>query len=245
VRISTFIVGLMVCGAVFGAGSTARADHETRFNVLWPKIYAPTITGNLFDDDEENVEDPAFRRRMKQRQALRQNFDVDDLEPRYERKKIKPAAPKKKIVRNIDDVKKPIAKPQVKAVSIKPEVKPVVQIAVANPVVIMPKLKPELQKIAALTPVKPEAAPKARLILDEPVVAPKASLPAVAAKPVASPNVIGCSKGVEIVTGYGFSEVKPKSCSGAVYAFDASRANAAYVITLSAATGEITDVKKL
>ena len=49
----------------------------------------------------------------------------------------------------------------------------------------------------------------------------------------------------DFVSGYGFTSVKPKVCNGATYSFDASRAANSYVIKVSAATGEITDVQKL
>ena len=55
---------------------------------------------------------------------------------------------------------------------------------------------------------------------------------------------IGCSAGAAIVTGYGFGQVKPKACTGSTYAYDAQRGGKAYQIKLSAASGEILDVKK-
>jgi hypothetical protein len=58
-------------------------------------------------------------------------------------------------------------------------------------------------------------------------------------------KTIGCTAGAAVITGYGFGEVKPKACTGAVYAYNATRAGKLYEIKLTAASGEITDVKKL
>lgn len=205
------IAGVMLCGAMFGASTLARADHNERFGVLWPKIYAPTITGNLFDDDEEIIEEQRVYERQKLRRA-------------------KPRVVKKVAVRTIDDVKRPLVKLPTQTV--------------AKAAVLRPKLKPTSLQVASATLQKPIAATQAKLVLDDLEIAPKTTSANIASV-APTTNTIGCSKGVEIITGYGFSGVKPKSCSGSAYAFDATRANAAYIITLSAATGEITDVKKL
>ena len=47
------------------------------------------------------------------------------------------------------------------------------------------------------------------------------------------------------MSGYGFTSVKPRSCTGTTYSFNAARATNAYLIKVAAATGEITDVQKL
>jgi hypothetical protein len=74
------------------------------------------------------------------------------------------------------------------------------------------------------------------------VVKPKAK--PVAPKPVAG-KTIGCTAGAAVVTGYGFGDVKPKACSGSTYAYTAARAGKSYEIKLTAASGEIVDVKKV
>lgn len=74
------------------------------------------------------------------------------------------------------------------------------------------------------------------------------SKPDVVAKPKAKPaseKTIGCTAGAAVVTGYGFGEVKPKVCTGNTYAYTAARGGKSYQIKLTAASGEITDVKKL
>jgi hypothetical protein len=60
-----------------------------------------------------------------------------------------------------------------------------------------------------------------------------------------SQAALTCEKAGTIVGGYGFSAVKPSNCSGQVYAFDASRGGQSYAIKLNAASGELTEVRKL
>jgi len=61
-------------------------------------------------------------------------------------------------------------------------------------------------------------------------------------KPAAA---LSCDKATAIVSGYGFASVKAEDCEGKVYAFNASRDGKAYAIKLNAASGELTEVKKL
>lgn len=71
--------------------------------------------------------------------------------------------------------------------------------------------------------------------------------PATESKPVVKKAAAGlsCDKAASIITGYGFSAVKPKTCAGKVYAFNASRDGKPFAIKLDAASGELTEVKKL
>ena len=55
---------------------------------------------------------------------------------------------------------------------------------------------------------------------------------------------MSCEAAAEIVSGFGFSDVKPISCSGSSYGFEARRDGAAYSITLNATDGELSEVKK-
>ncbi len=57
-------------------------------------------------------------------------------------------------------------------------------------------------------------------------------------------TAISCAKAGEIVSGYGFKSVQQVSCSGQVYAFNATRDGKPFSIKLSAASGELTEVKK-
>jgi hypothetical protein len=65
-----------------------------------------------------------------------------------------------------------------------------------------------------------------------------------AAKTAASSG-LSCEKATSVVTGYGFSGVTPSSCSGKVYAFNATRDGKSFAIKLNSANGELTEVKKL
>jgi hypothetical protein len=56
---------------------------------------------------------------------------------------------------------------------------------------------------------------------------------------------MSCDKAGQIVSGYGFTSVKPTTCTGQVFAFNATRSGKAYVIKLSSASGELTEVKKV
>ena len=64
-------------------------------------------------------------------------------------------------------------------------------------------------------------------------------------KPAKKSSALSCDKASDIVTGYGFSNVKATSCSGSVYSFAAARDGKPYSIKLSAASGELTEVKKV
>jgi hypothetical protein len=103
-------------------------------------------------------------------------------------------------------------------------------------------------------PAKPMAAPKV-------VTAPKSTNSQVAVKTPSrtkpetaekiSNNVpaksasVSCTKGASIVTSYGFSAVTSKTCSGGTYVYGATRSGKNFEIQVSAASGELTAVKKL
>ena len=68
---------------------------------------------------------------------------------------------------------------------------------------------------------------------------------AVEPKKAAAAPGLSCEKATSVVTGYGFSSVQPSSCSGKVYAFNATRDGKSFAIKLDSASGELTEVKKL
>jgi len=58
-------------------------------------------------------------------------------------------------------------------------------------------------------------------------------------------SAMSCEKASSVVSGYGFSGVTPASCSGKVYAFNATRDGKSFAIKLDSGSGELTEVKKL
>ena len=56
---------------------------------------------------------------------------------------------------------------------------------------------------------------------------------------------VDCKKGAAIVSGYGFSTVTTKSCTGATLVYGATRSGKNFEIQVSSASGELTTVKKL
>lgn len=246
---------------VQSAGS-ASADHRLRMRVLWPKIYAPHISGYLYRDelDEEDSgffdleDEQEMLPRRRDRNVVLQYDDEDWLEPQYEPPVKKAVKPKTKPV-----AKKPAVKSkQTAAAVVKPKVKPAIKSTSAVPVKAVATdtaIKAKVQEPSATaktSPLIPSAQAASGKSAPQTVVAKPASTPvktasaaAPAAKAAGSAGSIGCSKGAEIVSGYGFTSVKPRACTGATYTFDATRAANAYLIKVSAATGEISDVQKL
>lgn len=113
-------------------------------------------------------------------------------------------------------------KPTVKAAAPKPVAKPQVKNAVTTASISTPEPDPEI------TAPAPSAKPLAKT----------------ASKP-ASAKALSCDKAGQIISGYGFSDVKPHVCSGAVYEFDATRDGKQFAIKLDPANGELAEVRKL
>ena len=118
-----------------------------------------------------------------------------------------------------------------------------------------PKPKPATKSTAKS--VKPGSAEVTTATLGEAPDVPAAKKPLPAAKPSATTAEVppppksaataglSCDKAGSIITGYGFSSVKPDSCKGKVYAFNATRDGRSFAIKVDAASGELTEVKKL
>jgi hypothetical protein len=113
----------------------------------------------------------------------------------------------------------------------------------------VPATKPVVKKSVAATEKKPVAiASKEILTTTEKkiTVATEGSAVVSAEKKVAPVTAgMSCDKAEKIVSGYGFTSVKPTACTGQVFAFNATRSGKAYVIKLSSASGELTEVKKV
>ena len=58
-------------------------------------------------------------------------------------------------------------------------------------------------------------------------------------------TAISCDNAEEIVSGYGFANVTPTTCTGQVFAFNATRSGKTYVIKLNSASGELTEVNNV
>ena len=98
-----------------------------------------------------------------------------------------------------------------------------------EPVYIAPK-----RKTAKPAPAKPSGA-----------VVEKKAVSSTGKKTASAATAITCDKAEKIVSGYGFANVKPTTCTGQVFAFNATRSGNAYVIKLDSANGELTEVNKV
>jgi hypothetical protein len=100
-----------------------------------------------------------------------------------------------------------------------------------EPVYVKPHKKKKIAKTA----------PAANPVVKKPVVTTSKKN-----VPTASQTAGGmsCDKAGKIISDYGFSSVKATSCKGKVYAFNATRSGKNYLISLNAASGELTEVKK-
>ena len=233
--------------ATLQTADTASADHRHRMRILWPKIFAPEITGYVYRDEYDEDDDDAFfdpededeyiARNRRDRRVVLDLYD-DDLEPEYlPPKKAVPKTPVKKIA-----AKKPVVKStQTTDAVAKPKLSPILKPGIKSAALKEPKAVATAKASTPKAALVASAAPVvAKPVIPKPA-APKTQL----ASSAPAAGTIGCSKGAEIVSGYGFTSVKPKSCTGGSYSFDASRGASGYLIKLSAATGEITDVTKL
>lgn len=89
-------------------------------------------------------------------------------------------------------------------------------------------------------PEKTTAVPKAK-----PVTTSAATTSKATATGSTAAGGMSCDKAGSIISGYGFQSVKASSCAGKVYAFNATRDGKSFAIKLDAASGELTEVKKL
>ena len=64
-------------------------------------------------------------------------------------------------------------------------------------------------------------------------------------KPRLAANQLSCNKAKSIVSGFGFSDITPRICTGNVYDFNAKRDGKPYSIKVSSLSGELKDVKKI
>lgn len=151
-----------------------------------------------------------------------EEFDEGYYDPSMEPPvvKRKPAAKKKTVF------KEPAKKAPVKKMA-----------AVENPP-LNPAAKPPSAAGKKVTAVEtPREAP----------VTPSGAKPVKKAAPAAKPaaGALSCDKATGIVTGFGFTDVKPAVCTGQFYTFNAARDGRPFTIKLNARSGELTEVKKV
>jgi hypothetical protein len=120
-----------------------------------------------------------------------------------------------------------------------------------------PQQQPQARRIPVPPPVpqrKPEATDEPEVTVERsPVTTPPTQAPVQSAEPVESAaqeapastsGGISCEAAADIVESFGFSDVQSTSCSGDTYGFDGTRDGKPYSIKLSAADGELTEVRK-
>jgi hypothetical protein len=105
----------------------------------------------------------------------------------------------------------------------------------------VPVPKPVAKKSVAATQKKAVTSSETKSVAS---VEKKALAPAEKKTASAAPGM-SCDKAGQIVSGYGFTSVQPTACTGQIFAFNATRSGKAYVIKLSSASGELTEVKKV
>jgi hypothetical protein len=116
-----------------------------------------------------------------------------------------------------------------------------------------PRRQLKKKKIAKqIVVIKPAPVYKAKPVVKKIAVAPNPVAPSSQtvslSKRFNEPTVsksVDCTKGASIVSGFGFDAVTTKSCSGVTYTYGATRSGKSFEVQVSAATGELTAVKKL
>ncbi len=112
-----------------------------------------------------------------------------------------------------------------------------------------PPLKPRAKKVAKVPakPVQQDAGAPATATQKAAGAAKSDIEPTTSGgqPPAAKSAAVGCDKAGSIISGYGFSNVKPQSCTGKLYAFNAVRDGRNFAIKLDPRSGELTEVKKL
>ena len=119
-----------------------------------------------------------------------------------------------------------------------------------EPVYIAPKKKKKktAKTAPATKPVikKSVASPEKKAVTSKSVASvEKKAVTSTETKTATAATGMSCDKAEKIVSGYGFTSVKPTTCTGQVFSFNATRSGKAYVIKLSSASGELTEVKKV
>ena len=101
---------------------------------------------------------------------------------------------------------------------------------------------PSKQKSKVVKPIEKPAAKTAAVTVKTAATEPASKIEAPAEKTAG--GALTCDKAGQIITGYGFTSVKPSACTGKIYAFDASRDGKSFAVKLDSTSGELTEVKK-
>lgn len=224
-------------GSVVGFGllvSEAEAKHRWPFRWVQPNVdvwqdesdvvYEDNNFDQSYYDDTSTYDENDYVIEQPRRRARRNAWwteDTQDLEPTYD------APPRKSKYVTLQKARKPVVK------------KKEIGIADSQPLTDLAKARAKFGSKPKATSFAKSNGPK---LVDKPVKLQVASLDP---SPRVLPKSIGCTAGAAVVTGYGFGDVKPKICTGDTYAYNAARAGKPYLIKLSAASGEILDVKRL
>ena len=80
---------------------------------------------------------------------------------------------------------------------------------------------------------------------DTPPSVEKKAVSSTRKKTTSAATAISCDNAEKIVSGYGFANVTPTTCTGQVFAFNATRSGKTYVIKLNSASGELTEVNNV
>jgi hypothetical protein len=229
------ILGLLAAVAAISLTSVSAEARDGWFKrkfFPWQERHIPFFDDEddvayYSDDDEPEVYIPRRRHgRVIESETEAEEWWLDDgaRNKLEKRKKARKQTAKRPNIRKAE-------KPAVVKKAVEKKQKPKVLAATKTDKPAAKSIKPVAPKLqtASLTPVKPEAKPKA----------------VAKAEPKSDGKTIGCTAGAAVIVGYGFGDVKPKACTGNAYAYSATRAGKAYEIKLTAASGEITDVKKL
>jgi hypothetical protein len=113
-----------------------------------------------------------------------------------------------------------------------------------EPVYIAPKKKKKTAKAAPVTK-KSVASTEKKAVTSKSVASVEKKAVTSTEKKTATATGMSCDKAEKIVSGYGFTSVRPTTCTGQVFSFNATRSGKSYVIKLSSASGELTEVKKV
>lgn len=220
------------------AGTLATPSEAGRRWKPWRYLIPDISMLDPRDEDYEDYyldeEDYAAERAYARRQAAEE--DMQYYEPEY----VPPVKKKKAAAATTTTTKKKVAK-QVNPVP-KPKQKPAT-VAAKKAVTTTTAAKTAPAATATASAAKPQVAKDA--LTTASLTKPAEPAKPLLAKPAAPSAAMTCDKATGIVSGYGFASVTPKACSGETFAFNASRGGKSYEIKLSAATGELTEVKKL